>query len=98
LFVIGKDRTSRAKLSMISVAALVVVMLPWWVRNAAITGYFVPTTLQVGASLYDGLSPNADGSSDMRYVSEFETEFEAKYTKKFPAGRNHPAFEWQLNR
>jgi hypothetical protein len=53
---------------------LIVAMLPWWIRNAYVTGHFVPTTLQVGASLYDGLNPQATGGSNMDFVRHYESE------------------------
>ncbi|TVS10019.1 MAG: hypothetical protein EA424_26060 [Planctomycetaceae bacterium] len=50
---------------------LTLAMSPWWIRNAWVTGHFVPTTLQVGESLYDGWNPQATGASDMQFVEEF---------------------------
>ena len=60
-----------SKLSLVMSLAVAAVMTPWWWRNFQ-QGYgFVATTLQVGASLYDGLNPRATGASDMSFVSEF---------------------------
>ncbi|MGL4595639.1 MAG: ArnT family glycosyltransferase [Thermoguttaceae bacterium] len=56
---------------MVSLLIFAICMSPWWIRNYQLTGTFVPTTLQMGASLYDGLRPDADGSSDMDFVSIF---------------------------
>lgn len=71
-------------------------MLPWWIRNAQLTGRFVATTLQVGASLYDGLSPRATGASNMEFVGKFFEE-EMRETGNLPDA--YPAaFEYRLDR
>jgi 4-amino-4-deoxy-L-arabinose transferase-like glycosyltransferase len=60
---------ARAALSAAAVlAAAFLVLLPWAARNERVTGRWIWTTLGVGASLYDGLGPQADGSSDMSFL------------------------------
>ncbi len=44
------------------------VALPWAVRNKRVTGRLIFSTCGIGASLYDGLGPQADGSSDMSFL------------------------------
>ena len=75
---------------------LVLSMLPWWIRNACVTGRFVPTTLQVGASLYDGLNPHATGGSDMAFVERFEAE-ERQAQRQLPDERR-ASLEVRLDR
>jgi 4-amino-4-deoxy-L-arabinose transferase-like glycosyltransferase len=58
----------------IMLMAIVVTMSPWWVRNYRSTGGLVVTTLQTGASLYDGLNPTATGASNMQFVAAFHRE------------------------
>jgi hypothetical protein len=57
----------RAAVRGVAICALGIglIMAPWWVRNARVYGLFVPTALWLGASLYDGLNPDATGGSDM---------------------------------
>ncbi len=75
-------------------AGFIVMMLPWWVRNYRVTGHFVPTTLQAGASHYDGWNPQATGASDMRFVPEF-----AEAQRKSDADRGAgDGFEYRLDR
>jgi hypothetical protein len=77
----------------------VIVMSPWWTRNYVVIGHFVPTTLQVGASLYDGLHENASGASDegMAFVDAFAERLreERRDSLQKIAQEN---FEWELNR
>jgi 4-amino-4-deoxy-L-arabinose transferase-like glycosyltransferase len=58
--------------TLVMALGLVLVMAPWWVRNARIYGKFVPTAMWMGASLYDGLSPSATGASRMDFLAEPE--------------------------
>jgi hypothetical protein len=76
--------------------AFLVTMLPWWVRNYQVTGHFVPTTLQVGASLYDGWNPGATGASDMEFTGTFFRQLkEEQRAGQLPPGAN---FEYELDR
>ncbi|HVU86573.1 MAG TPA: glycosyltransferase family 39 protein [Pirellulales bacterium] len=74
-----------------SLVGLAIVMAPWWMRNYRVTGHFVPTTLQVGASLYDGLNPRATGASEMSFVPGFVALEEQE-----PEGGE--SFEYRLDR
>ena len=84
-FLDSRLRNARCvKHGLLMLLALAVVMLPWWIRSYRLTGGFVLTTLQVGASLYDGVSPEATGASDMAFTEEFFSELEAEYQSDSP--------------
>lgn len=68
--------------------AFSVTMAPWTIRNARVTGHFVPTTLWVGPSLYDGLSPRATGASDMRFI-ESENIYHNAVISEYAADRHY---------
>ena len=78
-------------------AALAITMTPWWIHNYRVVGRFVSTTLWVGPSLYDGLSPTADGRSDMRFVPQFEATQRAADAANPPAA-SEPPFEVRFDR
>ncbi len=74
-WVIGSGRERRKgalRGALLVVIGVIIVMAPWWVRNARIYGRFVPTAIWMGASLYDGLNPHATGASDMTFLAETE--------------------------
>jgi 4-amino-4-deoxy-L-arabinose transferase-like glycosyltransferase len=72
LFLFYGNLPIRRKLfvSLVICLSLGFVLTPWTVRNAWVTGHFVPTTLWVGPSLYDGLNPDATGDSDMEFFEK----------------------------
>lgn len=89
---LSAQRTRHLELAALVLAGLILGMLPWWVRNAQLTGRFVPTTLQVGASLYDGLNPLATGGSNLDFVAGFERQVAAD-----PLAEGE-TFEYRLDR
>jgi 4-amino-4-deoxy-L-arabinose transferase-like glycosyltransferase len=62
-----RDRLRRPVLVRwgVMMALMAVVLTPWVVRNYRVFGRFIPTTLQVGESLYEANSPYADGGPAM---------------------------------
>ena len=69
-----------------------VALAPWTLRNHRLTGRPIATSLQMGASLYDGWRPDADGSSDMRFVDAFR-----RLELESPSGSPNEHFEVRLD-
>ena len=88
-----KHRTRQCLVGISMGFSFALCMVPWWVRNLQVTGHFVATTLQVGASLYDGLNPAADGGSNMSFVPQF-----AAQQHVFDSMGADADFEYRLNR
>lgn len=94
---LGSNRKRHFAIFLLSGLGITVAMSPWWIRNAIVTGRFVPTTLQVGASLYDGLHAGASGGSDEGMV--FVKEFIDRLEKEDLAGphASNDGLEYRLN-
>lgn len=85
----------------VTATSVILTMSPWWIRNYSITKRFVPTTLQVGPSLYDGLHEGATGSSDegMKFVEEFWAIQTAEDEAAIARGETlESTYEWRLDR
>lgn len=82
------DRKQRLIPATLLVAALALALAPWTIRNYRLAGHFIPTTLWVGPSLYDGLSPQATGESNMQFIVD-----DGLYAK-----RGNPDFEYEADR
>jgi 4-amino-4-deoxy-L-arabinose transferase-like glycosyltransferase len=48
----------------------ILALLPWAWRNDRVLGSWIWTTTNSGITLYDGLSPDATGASDQRFVRD----------------------------
>ena len=72
-------------------------MTPWWIYTYRVAGRLVATTLWVGPSLYDGLNPTADGSSNMGFVPEFAAKLQAADAAN-PPPPDSPPFECRFDR
>ncbi len=95
----GPEEPSRVGwLGLWLMLGLVVAMTPWWVRNWRVIGHFVPTTLQVGESLYDGLNPHATGASDMGFVDDFRRRLRAEDAENRRGADRDGCFEARLDR
>ncbi len=53
--------------AVLVLAGMLLLLLPWGIRNQRVSGHFKLTTFWMGPSLYDGLNPEATGASDMRF-------------------------------
>lgn len=70
LVVVSPNRWRASAAAAVLIVAFLLCLSPWALRNERVTGRWIWTTLWVGASLYDGLSPTATGDSDMRFFDE----------------------------
>ncbi|MFW6171998.1 MAG: ArnT family glycosyltransferase [Planctomycetota bacterium] len=94
VIVTGRNRRRHVLVGVCLLVAMCATMAPWWVRNYRVVGHFVPTTAQVGASLYDGLNPEATGASEMSFTSDFHR---AQKAADAAAGRTPEGFEIRLD-
>lgn len=75
-----------SRLMAIFVFAALVPLLPWVLRNHAVTGVPVVTTLWSGPTLYDSFNPEADGGSNMAFLDRdadllSEQDLDRKYRR-----------------
>ena len=72
LFLVSSRSAIRSRVIVAGIicVSLALTLAPWTIRNAAITGHLIPTTLWVGPSLYDGLNPAATGDSNMQFFED----------------------------
>ncbi|MCA9027340.1 MAG: hypothetical protein KDA86_19175 [Planctomycetaceae bacterium] len=78
------------------IAGAVALLIPWGMRNERVTGHFVLTTLWMGPSLYDGLSPEATGESDMTFYDR--DNLQAGGMSEYEVNRYYSQQAWSFAR
>lgn len=105
LAMLSPARRRTVVIGALMLIAVAVTMSPWWWRNYQVTGRFVATSLQMGASLYDGLNPEATGASDMQFVPRFvaaqqaadaqsQTPFTGTFEERLDRRMRDAALDW----
>ncbi|MEZ6123069.1 MAG: glycosyltransferase family 39 protein [Planctomycetaceae bacterium] len=82
----GLSLKRRLLLAATLATGCLLIMLPWAIRNYGLTQHIVLTSLWSGPSLYDGLNPDADGTSNMRF---FDDEFVMKSMSEFDMNQHY---------
>ncbi len=72
LFTVVRRRFDRAGLAGVCglVVTVVLLLLPWALRNQSLLGERIWLTTRAGISLYDGVRPGADGASDLAAIKD----------------------------
>jgi len=89
------DRRRAAIDAGLVLAVLALALAPWTWRNFQVTGHPVVTTLWVGPSLYDGLNPQATGSSEMSFIIA-EGLFADRAYSEYAIDRHYRQRAWQF--
>jgi len=95
LFLVSSHRLRAAIHGALLLAGVFLCLLPWGLRNQAVTGHFVLTTLWSGPSLYDGLHPQATGDSEMSW---FDRENKLATMSEYDVNRHYSDKAWQFVR
>lgn len=56
--------------ALIATIFYLAIWAPYWIMTARALGAFVPTTTNVGESLFDGVGPQATGASEMSFTQD----------------------------
>ncbi len=80
-------RVEAFKRGLVVLATLLLVLLPWSLRNQAVHGEFVLLTTSAGSNFYAGNNPDANGGSAWTFPIEGMTEVESDRALRAQARR-----------